>query len=324
MIREDKQFRYLSEQVCHHPPVSACYCDSPDYAFWTEVYVKSKFWGKSLELQPLGNCHVRLPVYGNPKVTSEHFSWKKVTTCVNNLILGTLAIEHYGDMIITNHRTQETCIITFKPKDVGGWFIASKEPTTLGGDIIGQVKDGKGVLKFELRGRWDEYLMASPVTPNSYSNGSINLWKVTPKSPSAQDYFHLTNFALTLNQSSSILDSILPLTDSRVRPDQRAMERGDWEVADKKKEECESRQRARRKEIVELFEQNGIPYGPPMTGIEFGEKWWSPRWFSRKIDPDTGDAHWKFTGEYWKLRSQISDGSKSWPTYVEDLFGTKE
>lgn len=286
------------------------------------MYVKSKFWGKSLELHPLGNCHVSLPVYDTTKsstspVASEHYSWKKVTTCVNNLILGTLTIEHYGDMVVTNHRTGEQCTITFKPKDPGGWFVASKDPG-LGGDIAGVVKDSKGTTRFELNGRWDDYLSATPLAPNSYSTAgaSIDLWRVNKKPASSAVNFNLTAFSMALNQTSPSLSEYLPPTDSRKRPDQRAMENGLWELADTKKEECEVGQRKRRKEIVELFEQTGKPYGPPATGLEFGEKWWSPRWFVRELENDTNEGHWRFTGSYWSLRSQ-----QKWPTYVENIFG---
>lgn len=33
-VREDKRFRFLSEQVSHHPPVSACHAESEQYVFW--------------------------------------------------------------------------------------------------------------------------------------------------------------------------------------------------------------------------------------------------------------------------------------------------
>lgn len=55
LVNLQKEFRYLSEQVCHHPPISACHCESPLFCFWTEVNVKSKFWGQTVEVHPIGN-----------------------------------------------------------------------------------------------------------------------------------------------------------------------------------------------------------------------------------------------------------------------------
>lgn len=75
--------------------------------------MKSKFWGKSLEIHPLGTCHARVSRrLKDGTVVQEHFSWKKVTTCVNNLIVGKLWIDHYGDMIVKNWQTGQEATIT--------------------------------------------------------------------------------------------------------------------------------------------------------------------------------------------------------------------
>ncbi|KAF9927719.1 hypothetical protein BGZ65_006642, partial [Modicella reniformis] len=163
--REDKQFRYISEQVSHHPPISTCYCESPNYNFYAEVDVKSKFWGKSFEVMPKGTSHVELKVpkafaEGSQEFSSdphddnkfiEHYSWKKVTTCVQNLIVGTPWIDNYGDMIITNHRTGEICKLTFKAR---GW--RGKDAY----EIRGFASDSKGKEIWEVAGRWNERLVA--------------------------------------------------------------------------------------------------------------------------------------------------------------------
>ena len=33
-IREDKGFRFVSEQVSHHPPISACHAESDNFIFY--------------------------------------------------------------------------------------------------------------------------------------------------------------------------------------------------------------------------------------------------------------------------------------------------
>ncbi|KAI8928786.1 Oxysterol-binding protein-domain-containing protein [Entophlyctis helioformis] len=335
LVRKDKRFRYISEQVCHHPPISACYCDSPDYTLWTEVYVKSKFWGRSLELQPLGTCHVSLPVFArDPKsgaaivADSEHYSWKKVTTCVNNIIVGKLSIDHNGDMVIRNWRTGEECVITFKLKESGGWFggggSSSSRDDGGGGELVGQVKDATGRVRFELKGRWDDQLMAIPVSPppSAMLQRPFLLWKRTPTPGNAAQNFNFTEFAMTLNEINPQLRSLLPLTDSRLRPDQTAMERGEWDLATKSKEKLELYQRNKRKEIVAHYNATGISNGPKrdVAAIDIGEAWWTPRWFVREIEPDTMEEHWRFTDEYWTLRQRAAV-TNTWPEYVSDVFG---
>ncbi|KAJ8327421.1 hypothetical protein QVD99_008036 [Batrachochytrium dendrobatidis] len=341
LVRKDKQYRYFSEQVCHHPPISACFCESPDYVFWTESNVKSKFWGKSLELHPLGNCHVSLPKYQVDSATgdlavvgSEHYSWKKVTTCVNNLIVGKLSIDHYGDMVITNWETGETATLTFKVRSTNGWFIstAKDESGSGGGEIVGKVTDSRGQIRFEIKGRWDDTLTAIPVlNANGMSFSSaklfqrpITLWKRYPMPLASLQNFNYTTFAMSLNETNAELETILPLTDCRLRPDQRAMECGLWDAANTDKEKLEMLQRSNRKRAETKFHETGIPSGPVHTGssISTNEPWWTPRWFVREIEPDTKEEHWRFTNEYWTIRQAISEGKLTqWPDYVMDVFG---
>ena len=49
-VRPDRQYRYISEQVSHHPPISACFCESPSWEYMGCVDAKSKFLGRSFEL----------------------------------------------------------------------------------------------------------------------------------------------------------------------------------------------------------------------------------------------------------------------------------
>ncbi|KAI9003209.1 Oxysterol-binding protein [Gaertneriomyces semiglobifer] len=333
LVRPDKQYRYLSEQVCHHPPISACYCDSPDYAFWTEVNVKSKFWGKSLEICPTGLCHHSV---GDERY--EHYTWKKVTTTVNNLIMGTLYIEHSGDMVIRNHRTNEECTLTFKPNSSGWMGSGGKKGKNL---IVGTVKDRNGVIRWNIEGRWDEGLTATLVgTATGQAPSTLPLWRRAPLPPNPEKNFHFTYFANSLNQGTPTLNRLLPRTDSRLRPDQKAMERGEWQRADEYKEKVEKAQRERRRLIVEEYERTRKPSGPVHSFdtqgvIPIGEDWWTPRWFVREIETDTGEPHWRFTGEYWKCREKVlkasvgSDGlvlkdgdsaEAKWPEWVLDIF----
>ncbi|KAG0370600.1 Oxysterol-binding protein-domain-containing protein [Gamsiella multidivaricata] len=319
--REDKQFRYISEQVSHHPPISACYCDSPNYNFYAEVDVKSKFWGKSFEVMPKGTSHVELKV---PKAFAEgqqellddpedetkfieHYSWKKVTTCVQNLIVGTPWIDNYGDMIITNHRTGETCQLTFKAR---GW--RGKDAY----EIRGFAADARGKEVWEVAGRWNERLVArrtgkgngedlgsdavaagavhvaedeqgglarsaSPMSvgkPKAGHAGYLSpkhvllLWKRDPV-PSTPTPFNFTPFAMTLNDCPEELKKHLCPTDSRLRPDQRAMENAEFDIANTEKQRLEEKQRAKRKLL------------PPGKDHQ-------PRWFKRNAQDDG----WDFVG----------------------------
>jgi len=59
--------------------------------------------------------------------TGDHYTWKKVKTNVNNVIVGTLWIDHVGEVNIVNHSTKDNCRLVFP-----GYGIMSKnKPRTV-------------------------------------------------------------------------------------------------------------------------------------------------------------------------------------------------
>ena len=83
--------------------------------------------------------------------------------------------------------------------------------------------------------------------------------------------YHLTHFALNLNYLPDTLLPYLPPTDSRLRPDQRALENGELELATKEKQRLEEKQRHARR----LRQERGEQY--------------KARYFEQIEDEDTGD-----------------------------------
>ena len=59
--RPDLGFKVISEQVSHHPPISAFHVESPNYKFHGSIHPKLKFWGKSVEVNPKGVLTLELP-----------------------------------------------------------------------------------------------------------------------------------------------------------------------------------------------------------------------------------------------------------------------
>ncbi|XP_044149396.1 oxysterol-binding protein-related protein 1 isoform X3 [Bufo gargarizans] len=111
LVRDDLGFRLISEQVSHHPPISAFHAEglSNDFVFHGSIYPKLKFWGKSVEAEPKGIITLELLKH------NEAYTWTNPTCCVHNIIVGKLWIEQYGNMEITNHKTGDKCILSFKP-----------------------------------------------------------------------------------------------------------------------------------------------------------------------------------------------------------------
>ncbi|KAI1237138.1 hypothetical protein IHE44_0014393 [Lamprotornis superbus] len=143
-IREDKGFRFFSEQVSHHPPISACHCESKNFVFWQDIRWKNKFWGKSMEILPVGTLNVTLPKYG------DYYVWNKVTTCIHNILSGRRWIEHYGEITIRNTKSS-VCICKLTFVKVNYWNSNVNE-------VQGVVIDQEGKVVHRLFGKWHEGL----------------------------------------------------------------------------------------------------------------------------------------------------------------------
>lgn len=70
-------------------------------------------------------------------------------------------------------------------------------------------------------------------------------------------YYHMTNMALQLNIEPKYLPGLCP-TDSRCRPDQRALESGDEPTAIVEKQRLEEKQRSARKRL----QDSKLTYNP--------------------------------------------------------------
>ncbi|CAI0425853.1 unnamed protein product [Linum tenue] len=224
----DKGLRFFSEKVSHHPMVVACHCEGRGWTFWGDSNLKGKFWGRSIQLDPVGILTLRFE-------DGETFQWSKVTTSIYNIILGKLYCDHYGTMRIKGSGTY-SCRLKFKEQS-----IIDRNPH----QVHGFVQDNRTGQKVAmLVGKWDEAM---------YYVGK------------------------------------LPPTDSRLRPDQRFLENGEYELANAEKLRLEQLQRQARK---------------------VQERGWQPRWFRRD---EEGCYH--YTGGYWEARER-----KDWDG-IPDIFG---
>ncbi|RVE57979.1 hypothetical protein OJAV_G00204490 [Oryzias javanicus] len=262
-IREDKGFCFFSEQVSHHPPISACHCESKNFTFWQDVRWKNKFWGKSMEILPMGSVNVMFPRFG------DHYEWNKVTTCVHNILSGRRWIEHYGEITIRNTKSSAClCKLTF----VKGNYWSSNV-----NEVQGFVMDQEGKVIHRLFGKWHEGLYCG-VPPSAKC-----IWRPGSMPTDYEMYYGFTRFAIELNELCPELKDVLPRTDARFRPDQRYLEEGNLEMAASEKQRIEEGQRLRRK----WNEENNIKH--------------EPRFFKKVMDTNHRER-WVSNNTYWELR----------------------
>ncbi|KAL8503325.1 hypothetical protein ACS0TY_022167 [Phlomoides rotata] len=260
----EQGIRFFSEKVSHHPTVIACHCEGKGWKFWCDTNLKSKFWGRSIQLDPVGTLNLEFD-------DGETFQWSKVTTSIYNLILGNIYCDHHGMMHIRGNRDY-SCKLKFKEQS-----ILDRNPH----QVHGFVEDAMGKKVSQLFGKWDDsmHFVNGEGSGNAKdrSEEASLLWKRNTIPPNLTRY-NLTSFAITLNEMTPGLKEKLPPTDSRLRPDQRHLENGEFDKANSEKLRLEMRQRMSRK-----LQEHG----------------WEPRWFQRD-----GEGPFRYTGGYWEAREQ--------------------
>uniref|UniRef100_A0A8D3CG00 Oxysterol-binding protein n=1 Tax=Scophthalmus maximus TaxID=52904 RepID=A0A8D3CG00_SCOMX len=251
--REDRGFQYTSEQVTAGRGI---------YQRW-----KYKFWGKSVEILSSGMVNVALPKYG------DHYEWNKAVTCIHNVLSPQRWLEHYGEVVIRNTKSDIcTCKITF----VKSRYWTSDNSKN---EVQGVVLDRAGEVVHRFGGLWHEGIFCDTLpTPKC-------IWKPNVQPDDHSQFYGFSQYARELNELTPDLRAVLPPTDTRFRPDQRLLEEGKVAEADKKKDEVEEKQRERRKEMAKRGEEH------------------IPRFFRKTVD-EAGREVWLHNGTYWKLRKE--------------------
>jgi oxysterol-binding protein 1 len=136
--------------------------------------------------------------------------------------------------------------------------------------------------------------------------------------------YNFTKLALELNEPN---DEAVAPTDSRRRPDQRSMENGRWDEANRLKERLEQKQREAHKLVEAKAEKNGQFWTAshsqsilhsqqkprpknhytafPRSGQDPAELLAQPRWFKKIHDQNTDTAiHLVLNQEYWECKER--------------------
>ncbi|KOS13119.1 hypothetical protein Malapachy_1581 [Malassezia pachydermatis] len=282
-IRADRNMYFVAEKVVHRPPVIASYAKGDGWSVSAAGTVKNKFWGKSLELIAEGAQVVELE-------TGDRYSITKPSSFMRNLLAGNKYLEHVGEMAITNLKTKERLVIQFKE---GSYFGGAANRNQIEGTLYDANNSKVGTLK----GKWDEQI--ARVMQKDHLQV---LWEVDPMPPNPAKYYGFTYFALSLNEITDDLKNVLPPTDSRLRPDQRALEDGDADSAEELKHTLENEQRARRKQMEDAGET------------------YQPQWFHQSSDT----VEWVYGGpsgeDYFQERQKVKAHKGQWQTKNAVIF----
>ncbi len=271
-------YRLLVEKVSHRPVRLAVQADSTRWSFAQSPAPTQKFWGKSAELTTDGRVRVSLRL---PDGSEEHYSWATATVFLRNVVMGEKYVEPVGTMHVSNDSTGAKAAVEFRSKGVFGGRGEEVQVEIYGPD--------GGHAGVSMNGTWTGALKSS----------GQEIWRAGSLVENAASTYGLTTFAASLNEITPIEKGKLPVTDCRLRPDQRLAEQGELDQAEEWKVKLEEAQRQRRR----VMEEKGEEY--------------KPRWFVKAATGQDGEEVWRLKGGkdgYWEERAK-----GAW-TGVSDLF----
>ncbi|KAG6415486.1 hypothetical protein SASPL_122897 [Salvia splendens] len=267
---------FLSEQVCHHPPMSAGHAENEHFAYDVTSKLRTKFLGNSLDVYPVGRTRVTL------KRDGVVLDLVPPPTKVNNLIFGRTWVDSSGEMIMTNLTTGDKVVLCFQPC---GWFGANRY------EVDGYVYNADEEPKILMTGKWSESMCYQPCDLEGEPLPGTELkevWHVADVPP--DDKFQFTHFAHKINSFNTAPKKLLA-SDSRLRPDRLALEKGDLSKAGAAKSSLEERQRAEKR-------------NRDAKGDDF-----VPKWFDRTeetVATPWGDLEvYHYNGKYTEHRNTV-------------------
>ncbi|XP_072996423.1 oxysterol-binding protein-related protein 3A-like [Typha latifolia] len=267
---------FIAEQVSHHPPMSAAHAENSHFIYDITSKVKTKFLGNSAEVYPLGRTRVQL------KRAGVILDLMPPLTKVNNLIFGRTWADSPGEMVMNNLTTGDKVVLYFQPC---GWFGAGRY------EVDGYVYDAAEKPKMLMTGKWNKSMSYQPCDQEGEPLPGTELkevWRVA--AAPENDKHQYTYFAHKINSFETAPKKLLA-SDSRLRPDRYALEKGNMSKSGSEKSSLEERQRSEKR-------------SREAKGHQF-----TPRWFNMtgEISPTPwGDLEvYEYNGKYTEHRSTI-------------------
>ena len=123
------------------------------------------------QVVPLSTAHLEFNTGDN------HYTWRKVTTTVHNIIVGKLWVDQSGDMEIVEHKKGIKCHLKYIP-----YSYYSRDSQR---KVKGVVMNANKEVKWVVQGNWDNKMEIAPVLSVSgsadnpvYKTGSYtSAWK---------------------------------------------------------------------------------------------------------------------------------------------------
>lgn len=308
-------FRFIAEQVMHHPPVAAYHAESDDgnWVYWGTVWSTMSFGPNSLSILPQGTVHLKIRTADGGE---EEYSWERPNCIIHNIIFGSTWLEWLGDVNVKSEQHGHRGKTSFFSDSNNSYSWSRYNNCSLDQAkrskrrhiVTGSVFNEKNQRLFCIEGQSDHEIQAYQLNSQSESFNPYSIpnvvWRCNPHpngGDNSQNYF-LTYMALELNEISDDYNpekgANMPITDSRFRPDQRLYESGDVDGAQVIKGLLEEKQRKREKSGASAMPRwfvKGRKLSPPVPSEKHSS-----------VSKDIVEYEWDFTYEYWNFKSSQS------------------
>lgn len=277
--------------MSHHPPVTALDCQGfSGYRVWSCNRAKTKFNGKNLSLSPCYKYYIEL----GPKANNDKYEIELPTISAHNLIIGSPYLDLSGTSTIRcMTRPGEYCSLEFHKR---GWSASSY--FRVDGEIFASGSSKKDPPVYRIEARWNE----SATLINTKTGDKEVTWVKRPYPEQWEYMYGMSHFMIQLNYLPRQLKSVIAPTDTRWRPDQRALENGDMKTAAFEKNRLEEKQRSVRK----YNEKFNIEHKPA-----YFEEWPNP--------DDDNQIYYRYNQLYWERDRPQRDWKRLPDLYSEAL-----
>ena len=135
--------------------------------------------------------------------------------------------------MIRNCKTNEYCELEYHKR---GWSSSNSFK------VDGEVYNTKKEIMYKIEGKWSE----GATMTNAKNGKKEEIWRKNPYHEKWDYMYGFSHFMIQVNYFPNFLKNVIAPTDTRWRPDQRALENGDMKVAAFEKNRLEEKQRAMR------------------------------------------------------------------------------
>ncbi|RZC91583.1 hypothetical protein C5167_027646 [Papaver somniferum] len=268
---------YIGEQVSHHPPIDVVHAENEHFVLDSTNCIRTRLLGNSLDIYP--GTIMRITLKRNGVV----LEGTPPNAKAYNLIFGRMWITICGETTITNLTTGDYVVLKFQPS---GWFSGARF------DVDGYVYNAAKEPKIFMTGKWTKSMSYQPCDKKGKPLPGTELkeiWRV-PDVP-VKDKYHFTYFSHKVNSFDTAPRQMLA-SDSRLRPDRYALEKGDLSKVSHQKNRLEVRQRKERKRREANIDK------------------YTPKWFDltgEAVITPYGDTQvYKYNGKYDEHRETVN------------------